>query len=74
MTGAPKKLRVDTFPNPVGHSGFCRWCGIAGGERVPTVPLGWYLVVLLLKKYQQNYQGPQVVEQQNNVTQMQDLL
>ena len=23
---------------------YCRWCGIAGGERVPPSPLGWYLI------------------------------
>ena len=30
----------------VGHFGFCRQCGIAAGERVPPLPLGWYLVIL----------------------------
>ena len=41
--GAPKNQEVDTFPDPVGHFGFCRWCGIAGGERVTLAQLGWYL-------------------------------
>ena len=27
---------------PGGHLGFCRRCGVAGGERVPPLPLGWY--------------------------------
>merc|ERR1712208_38932 len=27
---------------PGGHFGFCRPCGVAGGERVPPAPLGWY--------------------------------
>ena len=27
-----------------GHFGFCRRCGIAGGERVPLAPLGWYSI------------------------------
>ena len=26
-----------------GHFGFCRRCGVAGVERVPPAPLGWYL-------------------------------
>ena len=30
-----------------GHFGFCRGCGIAGGERVPPSPLGWYLSNIL---------------------------
>ena len=51
----PKNLRVDTFPDPVGHFGApwqpywilhavrrCRQGGVAGGERVPPSPLGWY--------------------------------
>ena len=45
----PKYLGVDTFPDsvghfgaPCGHFGFCRRCGVAGGERVPPSPLGWY--------------------------------
>ena len=25
-----------------GHFGFCRRCGVAGGEQVPPAPLGWY--------------------------------
>ena len=25
-----------------GHFGFCRRCDVAGGERVPPAPLGWY--------------------------------
>ena len=42
----PKNLGVDTFPDPVGHFG-AHWhavwrCGVAGGERVPPAPLGWY--------------------------------
>ena len=43
----PKNLQ--TFSDPVGHLGppgghfgFCRRCGVAGGERVPPSPLGWY--------------------------------
>ena len=34
----PQNLRVDTFPDPVGHFGCC----VAGGERVAPAPLGWY--------------------------------
>ena len=37
--------------DPVGHFGapwrpfgFCRRCGVAGGERVPPSPLGWYFI------------------------------
>ena len=44
--GVLKNLRVDTFPNPVHHFVFCRQYGMAGGERVPPVPLGWYIVKL----------------------------
>ena len=40
----PKNLGVDTFPDPVGHFGFCRRCGVAGAERVPPSPLGWYFI------------------------------
>ena len=55
MTGAPQNLGVDTFPDPVSHFWAhwrpfwilqavrrCRRCGVAGGERVPPAPLGWY--------------------------------
>ena len=51
----PKNLGVDTFPDPVGHFGApwrpfwilqavrrCRRCGVAGGQRAPPSPLGWY--------------------------------
>ena len=39
--------RLDQTPLAIlgptgGHFGFCRRCGIAGGERVPPLPLGWY--------------------------------
>ena len=27
---------------PSGHFGFCRRGGVAGGELVPSAPLGWY--------------------------------
>ena len=50
-----RSLWVYTFPDPVSHFGapwqlfwilqavrFCRQCGVAGGERVPPSPLGWY--------------------------------
>ena len=26
------------------HFGYCRWCGVAGGEQVAHVKLGWYIV------------------------------
>ena len=55
MTGAPKNLGEDTFPDPVdhlgvpsGHFGFCRRCCVAGGERKPPVPLGWYFVIVVV--------------------------
>ena len=48
MTEPPKYLGVDVFPVPVGpfgapgsYFGF-HSCGVAGGERVPPSPLGWY--------------------------------
>ena len=51
MTGAPNNLGLDPFPDPVGHFGAhwqavrrCRRCGVAGGERVPPAPLGWYSI------------------------------
>ena len=57
MTGAPQNLGVDTFPDPVGHFGAhwqavrrCRRCGVAGGERVPPAPLGWYFKCFLVMK------------------------
>ena len=27
-----------------GHIGFYRWCSVAGSERVPLAPLGWYFM------------------------------
>ena len=56
LTGAPKKLGVDTNSDPVGHFGapsghfgFCMRWGIAGGERVRSrsAPLGWYFQIVL---------------------------
>ena len=39
----PKNIGLDAFQDPVGHFGPTgRQCGIAGGERVPPVLLGWY--------------------------------
>ena len=38
-----KNLVENTFPGSVSHFGFSRRCGVAGGERVPPAPLGWYL-------------------------------
>ena len=45
LMGAPKNLVVDTFPDPIDHFGFCRLCGVAGGERVPLAPLDWYFII-----------------------------
>ena len=49
LTGVPNNLGLDPFADPVGHFGahwqavrHCRRCGVAGGERVPPAPLGWY--------------------------------
>ena len=44
----PQNLGVNTCPDPVGHFGFCRRCGVAGGVRVPPAPLGWYSWVFSL--------------------------
>ena len=51
----PNSLRLNPIKDLVGHfwkpmraildclpRRHCRWCGIEGGERVPTAPLGWY--------------------------------
>ena len=27
----------------------CRWCGVAGGEQVPPLPLGWYFLLVIIK-------------------------
>ena len=43
----PKNLGVDTFPDPVGHIGFCRRCGVAVGEQMPPSPQGWYFLYTL---------------------------
>ena len=32
------------FWAPGSHFEFCRQCGVAGSERVPLTPLGWYLL------------------------------
>ena len=49
----PNNLGLDPFSAPFGHFGapwwpfgFCRRCGVAGGERVPPSPLGWYFLYL----------------------------
>ena len=49
LVGMPNNLGLDPFLDPIGHFeapcghfGFCRRCGVAGGEGVPPVPLGWY--------------------------------
>ena len=49
-------LGLDPFPDyvchfwpPGGHFGFCRRCGVAGGERVPPAPLGWYFLLIITK-------------------------
>ena len=51
LTVAPKKQGVNSFPDPFGHLGppsgpfgFCRLCGVEGGERVPQALLGWYFL------------------------------
>ena len=31
---------------PGGHFGFCRQCHVAGGDRVPPLPLGWYFNII----------------------------
>ena len=36
------KEPVGCFGAPGGHFGFWRQCGVAGGQRVPPSPLGWY--------------------------------
>ena len=47
----PKTKGVDTFPDPVGNFGFCRQCGIAGGEWLPLVPLAWYFAEIIFDVY-----------------------
>ena len=48
LIGGSNNLRFNLFPNPVGHFGLSRrlghplTTGVAGGERVPPAPLGWY--------------------------------
>ena len=49
MIGGSNKLRFNLFPDPVGNfglSGRLGVAGVAGDERVPPAPLGWYLVSL----------------------------
>ena len=48
LIGAPNNLGFNPFPDPVGHFGTPCRCGVAGGERVPPAPLGWYLDRLFL--------------------------
>ena len=43
-----KNLGADPFRHfgaPGGHFGFCRRCDVAGDERVPPSPQGWYYFV-----------------------------
>ena len=45
MIEGSNNLRFSLFPDPVGHFGLYGQLGIegvAGGERVPPAPLGWY--------------------------------
>ena len=51
----PKNLGVDTFPDPLSHFGAhwhavlrCGRCGVAGDERVPPAPLGWYCMLNII--------------------------
>merc|ERR1719206_469724 len=55
LTGASNNLGLDPFPDPVGHFGAhwqavrrCRRRGVAGGERGPPAPLGWYSSLFLM--------------------------
>ena len=47
-------MGLDLFPDPVGHFElsrrwwYCRRCSVAGGERLPPSPLGWYYVSQLV--------------------------
>ena len=58
MIGGANNLRFNLFPDPVGHFELSGGLGVvggaalqvlrvAGGERVPPAPLGWYFASLL---------------------------
>ena len=42
----------------VSHFGFTRGYGVAGGERVPPAPLGWYFGPKIIKIWTPNFVGP----------------
>ena len=59
LTDVPENLKLGpcsdlsaSFWPPGGHFGFCRRCGVAGGERVPPLLLGWYFIEIFLFKGQ----------------------
>ena len=45
--GSVKHLGVYPYPDYICHFGYFLQCGIAGGERVPPAPLGWYFLFQL---------------------------
>ena len=44
----PSSDPVGHFGATWGHFGFCRQCGVAGGEWGPPAPLGWYFSCFLV--------------------------
>ena len=42
MIRGSNNLRFNLFPDPIGHFGLSGRLGVAGGEREPQAPLGWY--------------------------------
>ena len=44
MNGAPNNLPAILGPSG-GHFWCIMWCGVAGGERVPPLPLGWFFIL-----------------------------
>ena len=53
-----KKTTFQTSETPSGNFLFCRQFDVAGGERVPSVPLGWYStlsirnkIIIIIRRY-----------------------
>ena len=48
---------------PTSHFGFCRWCGVAGSERVPPAQKGWYFAVKKSQFWDQTFDLDQTIVQ-----------
>ena len=64
--GAPKNQRFYPLLDPIFHFGFYRQCGIASGEQVLPLPLGWYFIPSFLVHHTKKYRAKQIILLNNN--------